>query len=65
MEEPPNNSRQVLELPLQAFDPQQDFEIVHRRLPHWSQPGTLCFITLRTWDSMPAKDLRLSDESRR
>jgi len=43
-----------LELPLQAFDPLQEYKVVHRRLPHWSQPGTICFITLRSWDSMPA-----------
>jgi REP element-mobilizing transposase RayT len=27
--------------------------IVQRRLPHWAQPGTVCFITFRTADSMP------------
>ena len=42
------------ELPLQAFDPRQDYSVVERRLPHWSQPGTVSFITWRTWDSMPA-----------
>ena len=46
--------RGVLGLPLQAFDPLQEHKVVHRRLPHWSQPGTICFITLCTWDSMPA-----------
>jgi putative transposase len=39
--------------PLQAFDPREEFAVVQRRLPHWSQAGTVCFITLRTWDSMP------------
>ncbi len=38
---------------LQVFDPKQDVLIVERRLPHWSQAGTLSFITWRTWDSIP------------
>lgn len=40
---------------IQVFDPEQDVTIVERRLPHWSQAGTICFITWRTWDSMPEK----------
>ena len=36
--------------PLQAFDPQAEFTIVQRRLPHWCQAGSVCFITFRTWD---------------
>ncbi|MEQ1903942.1 MAG: transposase [Pirellulaceae bacterium] len=39
--------------PLQTFDPQADFNIVERKLPHWSQAGCLCFITWRTVDSIP------------
>ena len=39
--------------PLQVFDPKQEVVIVERRLPHWAQAGTLCFITFRTHDSMP------------
>ncbi|MFO0788959.1 MAG: hypothetical protein U0805_05840 [Pirellulales bacterium] len=39
---------------LQVYDPQQDVSVVERRLPHWSQAGTITFITWRTWDSMPA-----------
>ena len=42
------------ELPFRVFDAEDDILFVERRLPHWSQPGTLCFITFRTWDSMPA-----------
>jgi REP element-mobilizing transposase RayT len=38
----------------QCYDPHEDRAVVWRKLPHWSQPGTLCFITWRTWDSMPA-----------
>jgi type I restriction enzyme R subunit len=40
---------------IQVFDPKQDVAIVERRLPHWSQAGTVCFITWRAWDSMPEK----------
>jgi putative transposase len=39
--------------PLRFFDPQDEVQIIERKLPHWSQRGTLCFITFRTWDSMP------------
>lgn len=39
---------------VQVFDPRQNYNVVERRLPHWSQPGTMCFIIWRTWDSMPA-----------
>ncbi|MFN0016655.1 MAG: transposase [Pirellulaceae bacterium] len=41
-------------IPLQTFDPKSDFSIIERsRLPHWVQAGTVCFITWRTWDSLP------------
>jgi type I restriction enzyme R subunit len=43
---------------MQTFDPQQEVLIVERRLPHWSQAGTLAFITWRTWDSIPAPVLK-------
>ena len=39
---------------IQVFDPSQEYAVIERHLPHWSQPGTICFITFRTWDSMPA-----------
>ncbi len=39
--------------PIQIFDPDADYSIVERRLPHWSQAGTIAFITFRTSDSMP------------
>ncbi|MGW8256245.1 MAG: transposase [Thermoguttaceae bacterium] len=42
----------------QAFDPHEEFTVVERRLPHWSQAGTVCFITFRTWDSMPEHVVR-------
>ena len=38
---------------LLPFDPQAEFSVVERRLPHWSQAGAVAFITWRTWDSMP------------
>ena len=40
---------------MQTFDPDQEFAVIERRLPHWSQAGTIAFITFRTWDSMPEK----------
>jgi type I restriction enzyme R subunit len=43
---------------LQCYDPLEDRAVVWRRLPHWSQAGTVCFITWRTWDSMPASVIR-------
>ena len=44
--------------PLQTFDPKQGFTIVVRKLPHWCQAGTICFITWRTADSIPVAVLR-------
>lgn len=38
---------------LHFFDRTQDYSVVERKLPHWVQPGVLCFITFRTDDSMP------------
>ena len=42
---------------LQVFDPAGEYAVVERKLPHWSQAGTICFITWRTIDSMPANVL--------
>ncbi len=44
---------------IQTFQSQQDFAVVQRRLPHWSQAGTVSFITWRTWDSIPEQVLKL------
>ncbi len=44
--------------PLQMFDPNADYAVVERRLPHWSQAGTVCFLTWRTMDSIPDAVLR-------
>ncbi len=44
--------------PLQLFDPDADFTVVERKLPHWAQAGTMCFITFRAQDSIPEDVLR-------
>jgi type I restriction enzyme R subunit len=43
---------------IQVFDPGQNWSVVERRLPHWSQAGTVCFITIRMWDSIPREVLQ-------
>ena len=35
------------------FDPTADVTVTSARLPHWHQAGTVCFLTWRTWDSLP------------
>jgi type I restriction enzyme R subunit len=44
--------------PMDVFDPDQEVGVILRRLPHWSQPGTITFITWRTWDSLPERVIR-------
>jgi putative transposase len=44
---------------IQVFDPKQPYAVIERRLPHWVQPGTICFITFRTWDSIPERVLKM------
>jgi type I restriction enzyme R subunit len=40
--------------PIRTFDPKDEYFVVERRdLPHWTQAGTVAFITWRTWDSIP------------
>ena len=39
--------------PIRFFEKHDEVLITERRLPHWAQAGTLCFMTWRTWDSMP------------
>ena len=39
--------------PITLFDPAAEIAIIERNLPHWSQAGTIAFITFRTQDSMP------------
>jgi REP element-mobilizing transposase RayT len=36
------------------FNPNEDVEIQYGSLPHWMQSGVVCFLTWRTWDSIPA-----------
>ncbi len=43
--------------PIRVYDPKAEVSIVERRLPHWSQAGTICFITFRTADSVPEQVL--------
>jgi REP element-mobilizing transposase RayT len=38
---------------LQFFDFKSNVDVSYRKLPHWSQAGTICFITFRTNDSIP------------
>ena len=38
---------------LQFFDPKANVAVIERKLPHWAQAGTVCFITWRTDDSLP------------
>jgi type I restriction enzyme R subunit len=52
-------------LPIQLFDPDDEASIVARRLPHWSQAGTISFITWRTCDSLPKAVLDRWFEDRR
>jgi len=44
---------------VQFFDPAAAYDVWEgRRLPHWGQAGTVCFITWRTWDSIPSDVLK-------
>jgi len=38
---------------LHFFDRNQEDAVIERRLPHWTQPRVVCFITFRTADSIP------------
>lgn len=50
---------------LQFFDPKEEHTIAWKSLPHWAQAGTLCFVTWRTVDSLPAAVIaRLAEERR-
>ncbi len=39
---------------IQFYDPQASKDVYRRHLPHWSQAGTIYFVTFRRADSMPA-----------
>ena len=47
------------------FDRNADYTIIERRLPHWVQPGVICFATCRTDDSIPAPVLEEWRQERR
>jgi putative transposase len=49
---------------LQFFDRNQDFTVTWRNLPHWAQAGTVCFITWRTADSLPAEVVQRMNQER-
>lgn len=49
----------------QFFDPDSDYTLAWKRLPHLAQAGTLCFITWRTADSLPAEAIARLAEHRR
>ncbi len=42
---------------IRFFDPADEFAVIDRRLPHWTQAGVVCFITWRTHDSIPKEVL--------
>jgi REP element-mobilizing transposase RayT len=43
---------------IQFFNPKEEYSVVWRKLPHWAQAGTVCFITWRAADSMPRDVVR-------
>ena len=36
--------------PFRVFEPEEEVLVVERKLPHWPQPGTISFITFRTYE---------------
>jgi len=44
------------------FDPQAEWLIVERGLPHWAQAGCVVFITWRLGDSLPSEILNALDQ---
>jgi len=52
-------------MPFHLFDPKAEWQVVERRLPHWSQAGAICFLTWRTKDSMPKAVLHAWYEERK
>ena len=39
------------------FDPEADFQVYRRSLPHWRQAGVKYFVTFHLADSLPTKKL--------
>jgi len=50
---------------LHFFDRNAEYTVIERRLPHWVQPGVVCFVTWRTDDSFPASVLEKWRQDRR
>ena len=50
---------------LQAFDPEAEFEVRQRNLPHWRQEGGTYFVTFRLADSLPRAKLESLRAQRR
>ncbi|MCR9295399.1 MAG: hypothetical protein NXI32_21995 [bacterium] len=50
---------------VEFYDPRDSVTIYERKLPHWSQAGTLCFITFRTFDSLPVSVIKRFHADRR
>ena len=46
---------------IQFFDRLADWDVVSRALPHWSQAGTVTFVTWRLADSLPTSALHRID----
>jgi REP element-mobilizing transposase RayT len=47
------------------FDPDADFQICRRRLPHWRQARVTYFVTFRLMDSLPRQKLAALNEERK
>jgi type I restriction enzyme R subunit len=48
----------------EAFDPKGEFDIYAHFRPHWSQAGSVVFITFRTHDSIPREVLKRWDREK-
>jgi REP element-mobilizing transposase RayT len=47
------------------FDPEANFEVHRRNLPHWSQDGTTYFVTFHLADSLPGRKLAAFREQKK
>src|SRR5271165_2681633 len=47
------------------FDPEANFEVRRRNLPHWTQAGTTYFVTFHLVDPLPAKKLAAFREQKK
>ncbi len=48
----------------ELFDPKADFSVHEHCRPHWSQAGTVVFITIRTADSIPKEVVQRWDREK-